>query len=106
MSRKQYFLITIALLSLNPYVVVADEPSEFERGLVLRMEGKNSQAVAAFKRVPSDSAQYVLALVQMGATLEDLGKKKEASNAFQQALEIDPKNFSARVIWSSCDRQE
>ncbi len=95
MSRKQYLLVITLLLSLNAYAVVADEPSDYERGLVLRMEGKNSRAVAAFKKVPSDSAQYVRALVQLGATLEDLGKKKEASNAFQQALEIDPKNLSA-----------
>ncbi|MBI5249983.1 MAG: tetratricopeptide repeat protein [Desulfomonile tiedjei] len=95
MSGKLYLPIILALLTSNTHVVAADDPSDFERGLGLRMEGKNAQAVAAFRKVHSDSPHYVRALVQMGATLEDLGKRREASNVYQQALTIDPKNASA-----------
>lgn len=95
MSAKLFIPVIIGTLCLNTYVSIAEDQPDFERGLALRMEGKNAQAVVAFKKVPADCPCIVRALVQLGATLEDLGKKKEALDAYQQALRIDPMNASA-----------
>jgi tetratricopeptide (TPR) repeat protein len=92
---RHCFVIMIALLSVSNYACAAEELSDFEKGLALRAEGKNSQAVAMLKKVPPDSANYIRALVQMGAALEDSGKKKEAADAYQRALSIDPTNPTA-----------
>jgi tetratricopeptide (TPR) repeat protein len=95
LARKLTLPLIISLLGLTAYVIAAEEPSDFQRGLALRMEGKNAQAVEAFGKVPVDSPEYVRALVQKGAALEDMGKKREASNTYERALRIDPRNASA-----------
>lgn len=95
MARKLPLCAMISLLGLTVYAVAAEEQSEFQRGLALRMEGKNAQAVEAFGKVPADSPEYVRALVQKGAALEDMGKKREASNTYERALKMDPLNSSA-----------
>jgi tetratricopeptide (TPR) repeat protein len=89
-------LVTIVLLLLACSVLcAAGEVRDFEKGLTLRIEGKNAQAVEAFKRVLADSPTHVRALVQMGAALEDQGKWREAAQAYRRALEIDPRDGSA-----------
>ena len=93
LARKLSLSIMISLLGLATCVIAAEEHSEFQRGLALRMEGKNAQAVEAFGKVPADSPEYVRALVQKGAALEDMGKKREASNAYERGSENRPAEF-------------
>lgn len=88
-------LITLLLLLVVSVLCAAGEVSDFEKGLTLRFEGKNAQAVEAFKRVLADSPTHVRALVQMGAALEDQRKWREAVQAYRRALEIDPRDGSA-----------
>jgi tetratricopeptide (TPR) repeat protein len=95
LARTTFLLLMISLLGSTAHVIAVEEQSDFARGLALRMEGKNAQAVEAFGKVPADSPEYVRALVQKGAALEDMGKKREASNTYERALKIDPKNPSA-----------
>ena len=95
MRRYLRLLITLLLLLAGSILCAAGEGPDFEKGLTLRIEGKNAQAVEAFKRVLADSPTHVRALVQMGAALEDQGKWKEAAQAYRRALEIDPRDGSA-----------
>jgi tetratricopeptide (TPR) repeat protein len=95
LAKKLSLSFMVSLLGLTAYVIAAEEQPEFQRGLALRMEGKNAQAVEAFGKVPVDAPEYVRALVQKGAALEDMGKKREASNTYERALRIDPRNSSA-----------
>jgi tetratricopeptide (TPR) repeat protein len=87
--------ITFLLLLVGSALCAAGEVTDFEKGLTLRIEGKNAQAIEAFKRVLADSPTHVRAFVQMGAALEDQGKWKEAVQAYRRALEIDPRDGSA-----------
>ena len=86
---------TLCLLLICVLPCVAEEGSDFEKGVALRIEGKNAQAVEAFKKVLADSPTHVRALVQMGAALEDQGKRKEAAKVYRRALEVDPGDDSA-----------
>ncbi len=70
----------------------ADGFSDFESGLAYRMEGKNGAAVEAFRRVSSTSPHYIQAMIHLGVALEDLGKKKEAVQAYESCLEQNPGN--------------
>jgi tetratricopeptide (TPR) repeat protein len=74
---------------------MAQEAPDFEKGVALRIEGKNAQAVEAFKKVLAVSPAHVRALVQMGAALEDQGRWKEAIQSYRRALEVDPRDGSA-----------
>jgi len=95
LPRYPRLLITLLLLLVGSVLCAAGEVPDFEKGLTLRIEGKNAQAVEAFKRVLADSPTHVRALVQMGAALEDQGKWREAAQAYRRALEIDPRDGSA-----------
>lgn len=86
---------TLCLLLFCVSPCVAQELSDYEKGVALRIEGKNAQALEAFRKVLADSPGYVRALVQMGAVLEDQGKWKEAAQAYRRALEVDPRDGSA-----------
>lgn len=74
----------------------AQEAADFAKGIALRIEQKNRSAVEAFRKVLAASSNHVRALVQMGAAFEDLGKWKEAENCYRRAIQIDPRNKSAR----------
>ncbi len=95
MRRYASLLTTLLLLLSGSALCAAEEVSNFEKGLALRIGGKHAQAVEAFKKVLADSPTHVRALVQMGAALEDQGKWKEAAQAYRRALEIDPRDGSA-----------
>lgn len=74
----------------------AQEAADFAKGIALRIEQKNRLAIEAFRNVLAASPNHAGALVQMGAALEDLGKWKEAENCYRRAIEIDPRNSSAK----------
>jgi protein O-GlcNAc transferase len=95
LARYPRLLIILLLLPVGSVFCSAEEVRDFEKGLALRIEGKNAQAVEAFKRVLADSPTHVRAMVQMGAALEDQGKWREAAQAYRRALEIDPRDGSA-----------
>ncbi len=89
-------LLTISVLLLSGSgLSAAEEVSDFQKGVSLRIEGKQAQAVEAFKKVLAVSPTHVRALVQMGAALEDQGKWKESAQAYRRALEVDPRDGSA-----------
>jgi len=83
------------VLHLLP-VAAADDPPEFRRGVALRAERKDSEAIDAFKRTLAASPDHSESLVHMGASLEDLGDLKGAERAYRKALERDPNNAAAR----------
>jgi tetratricopeptide (TPR) repeat protein len=93
--RYLSLLTTLCLLLCGLRLSSAEEISDFQKGVSLRIEGKHAQAVEAFKKALAVSSTNVRALVQMGATLEDLGKWKGAAQAYRRALEIDSRDGSA-----------
>jgi tetratricopeptide (TPR) repeat protein len=95
LPRYTSLLTILVLLLTGPSLGAAEEVSDFQKGVSLRIEGKQAQAVEAFKKVLAASPTNVRALIQMGAALEDLGKWKEAAQAYRRALEIDSRDGSA-----------
>jgi tetratricopeptide (TPR) repeat protein len=95
LSRYLSLLTTLVLLLSGPGLSAAEDLSDFQKGVSLRIEGKHAQAVEAFRKVLADSPTHVRALVQMGAALEDQGKWKEAAQAYRRALEVDSRDGSA-----------
>lgn len=87
-----------ALLIVFPPIALSkdDEPSDFARGVALRMERKHREAAGAFARSLAAIPENAAALVQMGASLEDMGKWKEAEQSYRRAREVDPGNSAAR----------
>ncbi|MEW6348787.1 MAG: tetratricopeptide repeat protein [Thermodesulfobacteriota bacterium] len=86
----------ILVFLLMQTVVGADDVSEFERGIALRIEGKPRKAVEALRKVRPGSADYLRAQVQIGACLEDLGNPKEAEKTYLGVLAVDPYYGSAK----------
>ncbi len=80
---------TVALSQMN-------EQSDFDRGVALRIERKHREAAAAFSRALTSFPEHETALVQMGASLEDMGKWKEAEQAYRRAVELDPEDPAAK----------
>ncbi len=93
---KLSILAPIVVLLLMAAVLGADEASDFERGLALRIDGKHRKASEAFRKVRPGSADYLRAQVQLGACLEDLGNFKEAEKTYLAVLAVDPNNRSAK----------
>ncbi|MCA1961766.1 MAG: tetratricopeptide repeat protein [Desulfomonile sp.] len=77
-------------------VGAADDPPDFKRGVALRAERRDSEAIEAFKRVLSVSPDHTESLVHMGASLEDLGDLKGAERVYRKALEKEPDHAAAR----------
>ncbi len=72
------------------------DTSDFARGCELRAKGKTQEATEAFRLVLAKSPTHVGALVHLGASLEDLGKWKEAEKTYLRIMEIEPDNKAAR----------
>ncbi len=81
----------ILLLGLTVYAA-AEEQSEFQRGLALRLEGKNAQAVEAFGKVPVDSSEYVRLWCKKGR-IGGHGKKEGGLEYIRARLEDRPAEF-------------
>jgi protein O-GlcNAc transferase len=88
--------IVLSLCIQGVELSAAEENPDFDKGISLRMEQKNRQALDAFTKALAVSPAHATALVHMGATLEDLGKWKDAEQAYRRALEADPDNVSAK----------
>lgn len=89
-------LSCIVFLLLCRFTAAADDPPEFKRGVALRSERRDSEAIDAFKRVLAVYPDHIEALVHMGASFEDLGDLKAAERAYRMALGRDPNNAGAR----------
>jgi tetratricopeptide (TPR) repeat protein len=70
--------------------------SDYERGIELRIQGKNKLALEAFEHVSASSGLFLDALLQRGAILEDLGSVKKAIAVYRRILEISPHNKEAQ----------
>ncbi|AFM25793.1 tetratricopeptide repeat protein [Desulfomonile tiedjei] len=92
MQRNFAAMLLLVICANAVCVLAADGSSDFEVGLAYRMEGKNGAAVETFRKVPSTSPYYVQAMIHLGAALEDLGKKKEAVQAYESCLKQNPGN--------------
>lgn len=66
------------------------------KGIALRAEGKPREALEAFQQALVASPRQAETLVQMGATLEDLGKLDTAANCYRKALKTYPGHAAAR----------
>jgi protein O-GlcNAc transferase len=87
----------VLLLAVGVFgAVAAEDLSDYEKGLALRLEGKSRQAVEAFDRAIAAEPGHAQALTQKGAALEDQRKWKQAVEAYRQALAVDPSNHFAR----------
>jgi tetratricopeptide (TPR) repeat protein len=76
---------------------VADDAARLlERGIALRVEGKSREAAETLLEALSRAKGNGEVLVQLGATLEDLGKAPDAVRCYKDALAADPKNAIAR----------
>jgi Flp pilus assembly protein TadD len=97
MNVHRIILWPAALLIVFPAPTLSqmDEQADFDRGVVLRIERKHREAAAAFARSLAAAPGNATALVQMGASLEDMGKWKDAEQAYRRALEVDPENTAA-----------
>ncbi len=95
MIRYLSLSATLLLFLCGSGLGAAEEVSDFQKGVSLRIEGKYAQAIEVFKKVLADSPTHVRALVQMGAALEDQGKWRSAAQAYRRALEVDPRDGSA-----------
>lgn len=86
------------VMILGPGVIPGEGEalSELTQGLALRSQGKYWQALDAFSKVPASSPSYTRALVLRGALLEDLGRPKDAEEAYRQALALDTRYEAAR----------
>lgn len=96
MPAAVYVLIALSLCLQGVELSAAEENPDLDKGISLRMEQKNRQALEAFTKALAVSPRHVTALIHMGATLEDLGRWKDAEQAYRRALEADPDNVSAK----------
>jgi len=78
------------------FAAAADDPPDFKRGVALRSERRDTEAIDAFRKVLAASPNHVESLVHMGASFEDLGDPKAAERAYRAALEREPDNAAAR----------
>lgn len=90
-------ITSIALcVALVGTVAAEQSAGMFRQGLEFRVGGKPAKAVEAFTAVLEKDPWNSEALVQMGASLEDLKKWNQAAEAYKKALVIDPANWVAR----------
>jgi arylsulfatase A-like enzyme/tetratricopeptide (TPR) repeat protein len=63
---------------------------DFKRGLALRLGGQRVAAVDQFRRVLKANPEMRDGWEMLGATLVELDRKKEATEAFDRAIALDP----------------
>lgn len=96
MRFRSISLTAIALIAALCGHVAAEQSGDMLRkGLELRVDGRPEKAVEAFSAVLAEDPWNSEALVQMGASLEDLKRWDRAAEAYKKALEIDPDNWVA-----------
>ncbi len=89
-------LTSIALIAaLGGHVSAEQGGDMLRKGLELRVDCRPEKAVEAFSAVLAEDPWNSEALVQMGASLEDLKRWDRAAEAYKKALEIDPDNWVA-----------
>ncbi len=62
----------------------------FKHGLALRLGGQTAEAAAQFRKVVQASPEMADAWEMLGVTLLELGQKKEAIQAFDRTIALDP----------------
>jgi tetratricopeptide (TPR) repeat protein len=73
----------------------SEKTYHYSRGSVLRALAKKSDALKSFKQAVELDPEYREAQFALAVTLEDLGKTKQARQAWQRYLEIDEDS-----VWS------
>jgi Tfp pilus assembly protein PilF len=79
---------------LNPKLAEAQN----QRGFVAARSGDTQQAEAHFRAAIQASPSYVVAWINLAATLASEAKWREAKTAVDRALAIDPGNAGAREL--------
>lgn len=65
--------------------------------IVYRETGKKAKALKILKKHQSKATRYAPLWMALGVTYYSMGKRKEALKAWKKALQIDPKNISAKA---------
>jgi Tfp pilus assembly protein PilF len=81
-------------IQLNPKLAEAQN----QRGYLAARSGDSAHAEAFFRAASEASPSYVIAWVNLAATLASEAKWQEARKALDRALEIDPDNVEARRL--------
>jgi superkiller protein 3 len=81
-------------IQLNPNLAEAQN----QMGYLIVREGDLAQAEAYFRAAVQASPSYVVAWINLAATLASEGKWQEARQGLAHALEIDPNNADARKL--------
>ncbi len=68
----------------------------YHKGMKEFKEGDFAEAVADFKKAVGENNKYFKAYYALGQSYEKLKKAKEAEEAYEAALKIEPKNLPAR----------
>ncbi|TAF63693.1 MAG: tetratricopeptide repeat protein [Oscillatoriales cyanobacterium] len=63
---------------------------QFNRGNLLKSQGKFSQAIAYFKKALVDRPDLIAATTNLAVTLHQIGEFTEAARYYLRAIEIDP----------------
>lgn len=79
-------------LELNP----DNHLSNYNLGLVLRLQGRVKEALPYFERAIKLDGAYVPALEELGFTYAALDETQKAHEVFEKVLELDPLNQSAK----------
>ena len=104
-TAKRIVVLNLKILSCSLVILVAaqvgtwaaDETAGlFAKGIALRVDQKPREALEAFRQALAAAPGNLETLVQMGATLEDLGKTQEAAACYRRVLHVDPNHASAR----------
>jgi len=86
--------------SAGPLADPKDKVGVFEaykRALVLRREGKDAEVVTALRAVVADSPGMLDAWESLGLALARLGRMKEAVEALESALRLDPSRAAVHL---------
>lgn len=73
--------------------------ARFISGSVYFKKGKYEEAVIEFEALLRFKVNHLAALIQLGKSLDMLGRLEKATATFQKALQIDNENFEVQEAW-------